>query len=164
MADKFTFPGGYEVNIVRKQDILDCIEDSIFDKEVAVEIINQLSIDIQRIVEEGGWAGVPFVGSFYVKQGTVIEQGEENQAILNAAKEQMQGAEFVAFRRQLRANNAKHIAEEKLYRYNLSHVVKKNSKAFKHLCKRKSSLAARLITFGTLHLEVVGDGYEKSEY
>ena len=36
MSEQFKFPnGGYEVTVLRKQDILDCIDDNIIDKEIA---------------------------------------------------------------------------------------------------------------------------------
>ena len=35
MSEQFKFPnGGYEVTVLRKQDILDCIDDNIIDKEL----------------------------------------------------------------------------------------------------------------------------------
>ena len=36
MSDIYKFPsGGYEVTVFKKQDILDCIDNNILDKEIA---------------------------------------------------------------------------------------------------------------------------------
>ena len=43
MADTYKFPGGgYDVTVFKKQDVLDCIDKNILDKDVALAVIEQL--------------------------------------------------------------------------------------------------------------------------
>ena len=60
MADTFKFPnGGYDVTVLKRQDILDCIDANIIDKEVALAIVDQCELDAAEftdnlIIKNGG--------------------------------------------------------------------------------------------------------------
>lgn len=64
-SDKDTrkFPRGYDVTIVRKEDVLEAIDDNIIDKEVALDLIKQLELDASNFIKEGRWTSLPFIGT-----------------------------------------------------------------------------------------------------
>ena len=81
------FPNGYDVRVVRKQDILDCIDENIIDKEIALELITQCEIDACQYINEGKWTGLPYIGSVRLNDGGKILR--ENKELLNEAKEKL---------------------------------------------------------------------------
>ena len=164
MIDTFKFPNGYEVKIVRKQDIIDCIDNNIIDKDVALEIITQLEADAISFIEKGVWTGLPYLGSIRIPEGKQLEQSEENQALLAAAKETKTKEEFIIFRRQLRKDNAIKIEYRRLYRYELSKAVKRNTKLYKRLCKKHGDLYANLILYLATQLKDASEDERYNEY
>lgn len=160
MADIFKFPKGYEVKIVRKQDVIDCIDANIIDKDIALEIITQLEVDALMFVEKGVWTGLPYLGSIRVPEGKKLERSKENQELLAAAKETKSKEDFIMFRRQLRKDNAIKVEYRRLYRYELSKAVKRNTKLYKKLCKTKGELFANLTLYLATQLKSIND-YEE---
>ena len=161
MAETFKFPNGCEVSVLRRNDVLACIDDNILDKEIAIEILERLEYDMQQFIKDGVWTGVPFMGSIRIPEGIKLARSEESKQILASAKETLSTEEFVAFKHQFRKDNATKIKEEKCYRYILSRLATRNPKVYKHLCKRKGVSAAKLILYSTQHLEyIAGDNDE----
>ena len=80
------FPNGYDVRVVRKQDILDCIDENIIDKEIALELITQCEIDACQYINEGKWTGLPYIGSVRLNDGGKILR--ENKELLNEGFEE----------------------------------------------------------------------------
>lgn len=67
MADVFRFPNdGYDVTIVKKQDILDCIDENIIDKEVALSIVEHCEKTAAEFISSGRWTGIPFIGNIRI--------------------------------------------------------------------------------------------------
>lgn len=62
-SDKNTrkFPRGYDVTIVRKEDVLEAIDDNIIDKEIALDLIKQLELDASNFIKEGRWTSLPLL-------------------------------------------------------------------------------------------------------
>ena len=46
MVDTLKFPNGYDVIVCRRDDIMDCIEKNITDKELVLEVINNCELNI----------------------------------------------------------------------------------------------------------------------
>ena len=87
MADIYKFPsGGYEVTVCKKQDILDCIDKNIIDKEVALAIVERCEIDAANFLKEGRWTGIPFIGNIRIPKLKQLEESPEQQALIAEAK------------------------------------------------------------------------------
>ena len=86
MADIIKFPnGGYDVTIIRKQDVLDCIDANIIDKEVALDLIAKLEIDAMSVINSGMKANIPFLGSIQMKTTRKIyDSADVKESIINA--------------------------------------------------------------------------------
>ena len=95
MSDIYKFPsGGYEVTVFKKQDILDCIDNNILDKEIALTLIEQLEIDAANFLKEGRWTGIPFIGNIRVPKLRQLQESPEQQALIEEAKAINNNTEF----------------------------------------------------------------------
>lgn len=157
MGDTIKFPnGGYDVRIVRKQDILDCLDKNVTDKEVILEIIEQFEIDASNFINQGRWTGLPFVGNVRVPPKIKAEQQEEQQELIQVAKETLDKQKYYMFRKQLGIDNHLKNKQETLYRYILSKMIKKNNKTYKKLVVKKGELWARLHSYFSYALTPFG--------
>ena len=136
MADTFKFPnGGYDVTVCRKQDIIDCLDKNVIDKEVVLAIITQCEVDATNFLKEGRWTGIPYLGNMRVplyKQKFEEINGKE---ILETAKETLDKNRYIVFRKELNANIGANIKQERLYRYMTSCYVTKHRKVYNRLLK-----------------------------
>ena len=89
-SDKNTrkFPRGYDVTIVRKEDVLEAIDDNIIDKEIALDLIKQLELDASNFIKEGRWTSLPFIGTIRYNENkkAIIVPGFNNKLMVIATK------------------------------------------------------------------------------
>lgn len=149
MSEVFKFPnGGNDVTIVRKQDILNCIDENIIDKEVALAIVEQCEIDIENNILAGKWTGIPFIGS--LKPKVVKKQvTKEIKDIVNEAKIQMDKSTYVLFRKNLANDLVKQEQYNRYARYITSMAANKYKIKYKMLCKTKGESFAKAYMFLT---------------
>lgn len=160
MADTFKFPnGGYDVTICRKQDIIDCIEKNITDKEVAMAIVEHCEFQAANFIKEGRWTGLPFIGNVRVPQTIKMMKSEEQRSLLREAKEELSSEQYVLFRKQLNKDNVKRIAHNRYYKYITSIAVNKNRKLFNKLCKTKGEAYARLYFYCSYNITAINNEY-----
>ena len=160
MADTFKFPnGGYDVTVCKKQDILDCIEENIIDKEVALAIVEQCELDAANFIKEGRWAGIPFIGNIRIPKGRIMEEDPAQQALIDEAKETLDHDQYVMFRRQLKSDNGKRIKQQRYFNYITSQAVAKNRKLYNKLCDEKGEAYAKVFLFASKHITAVNNEY-----
>lgn len=159
MAEIYTFPGGYEVNVFKKQDILDCIDKNIVDKDIALAIVEQCELDAANFLREGRWTGIPFIGNIRVPKLKAMEATIEQQAIIEGAKETLDTNKYVLFRRQLSYDNIRHIKQERYYKYITSMAVSRNRKLYKKLCNEKGEYYARIFLYASKSITSVDNEY-----
>lgn len=147
MADTYKFPGGCDVKVVRKQDIINCINTNIVDKEVALAIIQQCETDAATFLRQGKWTGIPFIGSIRVNPISKLEKSKEQQELIDAAYNTVSTEQYVLFRKTLAANNEKRLKAQRYYNYVLASAVNKNRKLFKKMCKDKGEAYTRIHFF-----------------
>lgn len=138
------FPNGYDVTVLRKQDIIDCIDDNIIDKDVAFVIIEQLEKDALDFLKDGVWTGIPFIGNIRRNQVKQRETSEKQQALINDVKESVSEEEYLLFRRNLRTDNVKAIKATRYFNYIASRMANHNRKQFKMLCNKKGERFAKI--------------------
>lgn len=158
MEETFKFPGnGYEVKVVRKQDVIDCIEDNILDKELALEIVKRCEIDAVNFIKQGRWTGIPFIGNIRIPKTTTLLNSEQQQELLTGAKENYNKEQYVMFRRQLCADNEKRVRQERLFNYTVSMLANRYPRLYKKLVNEKGVKVAQLILFTFNNLNVVNE-------
>ena len=146
MNDTIKMPGGgYDIKVVRKEDILKCIDDNILDKDVMLAFITQLEIDANNFLAQGRWTSLPYIGTLRKNQFKEALNKEEVIELDEAAKENLDKNRYLLFRKDLRNEIAKSIKRERLYSYTLSQVVKKNKDFYKYLETTRGELYARVI-------------------
>ena len=163
MSDIFKFPnGGYEIEVCRKQDILDCIDDNIIDKEVALALITQCEVDATNFLKEGRWAGIPFLGNLRIPKIVQTFLDEDTQKLMAEAKENLDADKYLLFRRQFAKDAVKREDRERFYKYELSKFIGKNIKFFRRLAAKHGDKLARVKCF-TLRNMTIATEYNTYE-
>jgi len=148
MADKFKFPyGGYDVLVLKKQDILDCIDKNIIDKEVALDIVRQVEVDATNFLQEGRWTGIPFIGNIRIPKAKLIAKQPEVNELIKEAREKLSPTKYAVFRKHLSIDINNRVKKERLYLYELSKIVRKNAKTFRHLAVKYGEDEAKIILY-----------------
>lgn len=147
MSDIFKFPNGYDVKVLRKEDVLASIEANITDKEVALEIVRRCEIDATHFLKEGRWASIPFIGSIRIPKTQLALMSDKTKELLDDAKETLEHNKYVLFRKSVCSDIGKQIKTERYYKYVVSKFVGKNHKFFKKLADKKGDKFARIICY-----------------
>lgn len=148
-------PEGYQVTVLRKQDVLKCIDDNILDKEIALEIVRRCEIDAANFVKEGRWAGIPFLGNLRIPKIVQTFLSEDTQQLMADAKENLDEHKYLLFRRQFATDTVKREDRERYYKYELSKFVGKNLKFFRTLVTEKGEKLARVVCFTLRNMTIV---------
>ena len=159
MQDTYKFPGGKDVKVVRKEDIINTIKTNIVDTEVALAIVRQCEVDAVNFMKKGRLTGIPFMGTIKVPDTIRMSQTKEQKDLILAAMETNTNEQFVMFRRNLAYDNKIKIKARKYYNYVLSLSVAKNRNQFKKMCKEKGEAYARLHFFLLYSVTSVNNEY-----
>ena len=161
MLDKLKFPNdGYEVTVCRKQDILDCLDANIVDKEVVLAVISQCELDASNFIKSGRWTGLPFLGS--VRTPKVVEKMNtpEIQSLLKDARDNLDGHRYYIFRKQLGSELKQEMKADRHIRYIVSSFVNANRLFYNKKVKELGELGAQLVCY-TLTNPTIGGPIEK---
>lgn len=159
MQDTYKFPGGKDVKVVRKEDIINTIKTNIVDTEVALAIIKQCEVDAVNFMKKGRLTGIPFMGTIKVPDTIKMSQTKEQKDLIVAAMENTTNEQFVMFRRNLAYDNKVKTKARKYYNYVLSLSVAKNRNQFKKMCKEKGEAYARIHFFLLYSVTSVNNEY-----
>lgn len=148
-------PEGYQVTVLRKQDVLKCIDENIIDKEIALEIVRRCEIDAANFVKDGRWAGIPFLGNLRIPKIVQTFLSEDTQQLMAEAKENLDEHKYLLFRRQFATDAVKREDRERFYKYELSKFVGKNLKFFRKLAAEHGEKLARVKCFTLRNMTIV---------
>lgn len=161
MTETFKFPhGGYEVNVCRKQDILDCIDANIIDKEIALAIVEQCEMDAADFIRQGRWISIPFIGNIRIPKNKLMEEDPEQQALIQEAKETLDTDKYILFKKRLRTNNAIQVKNNRYYNYVTSMSITKNRKLYRKLSKERGEAYAKLYMYSINTVVAVDNEYD----
>jgi len=161
MADVFKFPNnGYDVKVLRKEDVLASIDRNIVDKEVALAIVKRCEIDAANFLREGRWAGIPFIGNIRIPQTVKMLTSDESKAILEEAKDTLDETRYLLFRKNYANDIGKQVKMERYYRYVVSKFVGKASKFFRRMADRDGELHARIVCYTLCDVILDNASYE----
>lgn len=147
MSDIFRFPKGYDVKILRKEDVLASIDANIIDKDVALEIVKRCEVDAANFIREGRWAGIPFVGAIRIPKTKLALISDKTKELLDEAKQTLEHDKYLLFRHTIASDIGRQVKIERYYKYIVSKFVGKNSKLFKKLSIKHGDSYARLICY-----------------
>lgn len=153
MKYTFTFPNGYEVEIFRTEDVLKSIDDNIIDKDIALEVISQCEQDCAKLIENGEWAALPFLGNFRRRQCKDILNSKENKELIETAKETLFNDKFLMFRKDLAKDASIRVKNTRFMRYEISKLVTKNKSTYKRMVRRKGEHYTNLILYSLLFVK-----------
>ncbi len=156
---KFPGEGGSDVHVVRKKDILKTIDINITDKDIALELITKLERDAAEYMTRGLWVSVPYIGNIKIKDS--LAAYNENSELFKEAKETMTKDEYIVFRKNVIVNACKEKRESRLEDYNLSKLIKANSKLYSKYIKRKSLVWTKLHFRLLQNCEIVNSNYDE---
>lgn len=157
--DTYKFPGGNDVKVIRKEDIIDTINTNIVDKDVALAIVKQCEIDAAAFLKSGRWTGIPFMGNIKVPDNVKMSRTPEQRELIDSAYHSVSNEQFVMFRRGLAYDNEKRIKANRYFNYVLSMAVAKNRQLFKKLCKEKGESWTRIHFFLTFSVTAINNEY-----
>lgn len=156
MNDTVRMPdGGYDIKIVRKEDIIKCIDSNILDKDIMLAFINQLELDARNFIEQGRWTSLPYIGTIRKNQYKEISRSKEVTELIDAARDTLDRDKYLLFRKNLKDEIAISIKHERLYKYKLSQVVKKNRSFYNRIEKRKGEKIARVVCYSFFELSFI---------
>ena len=157
MNDTIKMPcGGYDIKVVRKEEIIECIDANIVDKDVMMAFITQIEVDSVNFLQQGRWTSLPYMGTLRKNKYKEITRSQEYKELNEVAQETLDKDKYILFRKNLKDDIAKAIKRERLYKYTLSQVVKKNKDFYNYLEKTKGEKIARVICYSMFELTSVG--------
>lgn len=164
MAKEIKFPnGGYIVKVIRKEDVINSIEDNITDKEVALELIKQLEIDAADFLNNGRWTGIPNLGNFRVPPAQQYFKNKQQNKLLHDAKELLDSNDYILFRKQINVENKLKVKAERYYKYICSIAANHNRKLYKQLVINYGAVYARLKLFFGYTVTAIDNEFEINE-
>lgn len=156
MADTFKFPnGGYEVVVLRKKDVIDAIDENIIDKELALAIVEQSEIDAANFIKIGRWTGIPFIGNIRIPKTLQALMSDKQQALIEAAKEELDKDKYCLFRKELNAENARRVKYQRYTDYVASISINRNKPLYNKLCKTKGKNYARIYFYSIAKMKPI---------
>lgn len=151
----------HDVIVVRKKDILDCIDKNITDKELALEVIKRCEIDCASFLKAGKWASIPFIGNIRIPKAIQIFKDENQIETLRDCKEVLDTEQYVMFKKQLCSNNEQRARHERTFNYTVSIMANRYSSRYKRVLNEKGIHAAKIDIFSISNLNIVNEDHIK---
>lgn len=148
------FPnGGYDVTVVRKSDVLKCIDDNIIDKDIAMIIVTQCELDAIDAIRNGKIASIPHIGT--IRYNEYAKINKDNKEILATAANEMDKERYLLFRKQVFEDGYKTLKYTKYFNYCVASVIRRNKTKYFKLVEKYGSNETRLHFFFAHHLKIV---------
>lgn len=142
MYNTFKFPNGFDIEICRKQDIINLLGDDV-DKELVLTLVTQCETDAINFINEGRWAGIPYLGNMRVPKNKQKFEEIGGYELLETAKQELDKRQYEAFKKDLNAKVVIDIKQERLYRYMTSCFVTKHRKTYDRFASYALNLKSR---------------------
>lgn len=147
------FPMGYDVTVVRKADVLACIDDNIIDKDVALELITELEVEANQFISEGKWTGIPYIGTFRRNEASLNIRA--NKELLEEAANNLDKERYILFRKQIAVDGHIRFKKSRYFNYMLSCSVNKNKRVYEKIAKEKGTNYAAIRFFSITNLTIM---------
>lgn len=156
MSKIYRFPNnGYEIEVVRKDDVIASIENNIIDKDVAYEIINQLEIDAATMLSDGKWVGIPKFGNIRANPFGYRAMTEEDKEKVRNAKEVLSHDKYVMFRKETIIKNNERVKINRFFNYTLSMSINRNKQLYKRLCVTRGEKWTNIYFYAMFNVKAI---------
>lgn len=157
MKNTRRFPGGAEVIVVNKKQVLETIDTNIVDKEIALELVTRLEQKAIQHLNNNEWISIPYIGNIRIPKHLQYLHTPEEQEIFKEAYNNLPSAEFsdAAHKQKYRLKCRENFYKEN--KYNASVNINRNKEYFKYLVDRFGESRA-IFTMGALSkLQICND-------
>ena len=149
------FPnGGYDVTVCRKQDILDCLDANIVDKDVVLAVISQCELDANNFIREGRWTGIPFLGNIRVPKRTQKLQSKEVQELIEEARNTLDRDKYYVFRKNLNVDLDREEKRERFFKYLVSSFANRNRRFYNKQVEKRGELGAQFLCYTLINISI----------
>lgn len=139
------YPNGFKVAIIKKEDLIKTIEDNIIDKNVAYELINSLSCDIAKNIEEERWTSVPYM--FTLQPNLLKRINDKNKEVIDDARNVLSKEDYIIFKKDLNKFTTEQIRLERVSKYKASMFASKNTWLYRKFLTHGNSFATCMCYF-----------------
>lgn len=156
MADIFKFPcGGYDVDVLRKEDIINRIQDDSINKNLLLKIVEHCEKQAAEYLKDGRWAGIPYIGNIRIPKTVQNFISEESKALFEDAEQTLNREAYIAFRKNYSKDVGKQVNINRYHNYITSKIVASNKKFFRRIASMKGDIAAKIICYSLSNLTIV---------
>lgn len=159
MKETRKFPNGDEVYIVSKQKVLDCIDENITDKEIALEVVTRCEQLAAKYLIENRWVSIPHIGNIRIPKHKLDLYTEDTQNRFKEAYNTLPTEEYIAFKisELTRINKKEYV--DRHFNYVLSKNIKLYEDYYKKIKARRNETAALVAVYCLNFVHVVTDEY-----
>lgn len=150
---------GYDVEVVRKEDVLACIDNNIIDKDIALELISQLEIDAGEALAQGKWVSFPKLGSFRLSPNQRNSFNDAQKKLIEDAKAVLPKEKYIMFRKQFAIENIEKCRINRVFNYILTISINKNKELYKRLCAKKGTVWADIYMYSIRSVKAMSNSY-----
>lgn len=154
MSEIYKFPGGYDVTINKRQDIIDKLSDDV-DKELISELIDNVEYQAAEYIKQERWAGIPYIGNIRIPKTILAKETEEYKQTLEEAKYTCDKYQYVAVKKRLNYNAYMADKHSRYFNYIASIQAKKHKQLYKHLVETKGAQFANIYMYFSKELNIV---------
>lgn len=149
------FPnGGYDVTVCRKQDILDCLDANIIDKEIVLAVISQCELDANNFMREGRWTGIPYLGNIRVPKRVQKFDSKEVQDLIEEARNTLDKERYYIFRKNLNGDISRGEKRERFFKYLVSSFASRNRKFYNKKVEKLGETGAQFLCYTLANISV----------
>ena len=159
------FPNGYSVRVVRKEDIIDCLDKNVTDPEVVLEVIKHCELCAANYISNGQWASIPFMGSLKINIARKLARDKVKEFNAGAKayidKENVQEKNrYYLFKKALNSDIRDRIRADSYYNYIVSLGIPRYTKQYFRVYRKCGKYAARLYIFFRMNIAAIDNRWE----
>lgn len=159
------FPNGYSVRVVRKEDIIACLDKNVTDPEVVLEVIKHCELCAANYITNGQWASIPFMGSLKINIARKLARDKVKEFNAGAEayldKENVQEKHrYYLFKKALNSDIRDKLRAESYYNYIVSLGIPRYYKQYFRVYRNCGKYAARLYIFFRMNIAAIDNRWE----
>lgn len=147
MSEIRKYPYGYSITVCNRQDILDCLDKNVVDKEVVLRVIDSVEEEIFNSVMSGESASLPYLGRIHVDKEKRLLRSEEVRDIMDESRKVLTKEEYFNFKKKLEKDVYSSAKMDRYYHYIVGTFIKKHPNLYKHLLENHTEEEARIIIY-----------------